>query len=126
MAEGEVLVPSFTENGVEYRTDPEIGTCTCRRYEVKRTCVKHIALAEPLVKMRSRRDLLPTEERIATERLLGLAKRIYARVLKKERVEDAYDLYLEVAAYRYATPRLVEAAKARHKTVLAEFLKRAA
>ena len=127
---GEVLVPSFTEEGKVYRVDPERGTCTCRRFEVKRTCVKHIALAEALTKMPSRRDLLPTEDRIATERLFGLAKRIYAPAFKRKSryrdVVDAYDLYLEISGYRCATERLVEAARARHKGILAEHLEGAA
>lgn len=126
MAEGEVLVSSFTEEGKEYRTDPERATCTCRRFEIRRTCVKHVALAEALVKMRHRRDLLPTEDEIATRRLFALARRIYSKPLKRETLADSYHLYLEILGYRYSTPRLVEAAKARHRTKLDEYLRRVA
>lgn len=121
-----VSIPSFTDPGKAYETDPVAETCTCRRFEIRKDCEKHVALAEALVKMRSRRDLLPSEDEIATGRLIGLAKRIYSKPKKRETFADSYDLYLEIAGYRYATPRLVEAARLRHKVRVEDFFRRAA
>ncbi len=104
-------VPSFTEGRKTYAVDLATGVCDCPRYEHRGNCVKHIVLAEALLKSRTRAMRIEREvsERCVTE----LCKRIFSP--KRETASEAYDLLCSVIGCRYSTARMVEAARRRHR-----------
>ncbi len=111
MGEGIVAVPSFTEPGKAYEVDVTLGICDCPRYKNRGNCVKHIVLAEALLKSRTRTMRIEREvsERCVTE----LCKRIFSP--KRETASEAYDLLCSVIGCRYSTAKMVEASRRRHR-----------
>ncbi len=106
-----VEVPSFTEGRKTYAVDLATGVCDCPRYAHRGHCVKHVVLAEAILKSRSRKFRIEREisERCVTQ----LCKRIFSP--KRETASEAYDLLCSVIGCRYSTARMVEASRRRHR-----------
>lgn len=111
---GAVLVESFSFPGTYYEVHPESGYCACPAYEHRGVCNKHVIAGEAILKARE----LQVGSELAEQVILDLAYRIFAPY-RKETPEDSYDLFLEVAACRYSTDAMINAARNRHRKVLA-------
>ena len=106
---------SFSRLGKVYEVDLDLLTCDCPRYEHRGNCVKHVVLAEALLKSRSRKYRFEREvsERVVTE----LCRRIFAA--KRTTASEAHTLYCLVIGSRYATARMRTAALRRHRRAYA-------
>lgn len=115
--EGErtIEVPSFSDPSKTYSVDLEIASCDCPRYEHRGNCVKHVVLAEALLKSRSRKYRFEREvsERVVTE----LCRRIFEA--KRTTASEAHTLYCEVVGSKYSTARMRTAALRRSRRAIA-------
>ena len=110
-----IKVPSFTDPNRSYSVDLAVASCECPRYVHRGNCVKHVVLAEAIVKSRSRKYRF---EREVSERVvIELCKRIFSP--KRESASEAFDLYCEVVGSRYSTARMRTAALRRHRRAYA-------
>ncbi len=112
---GALLVPSYTDVGVTYKTHPDSGYCSCKRFEFTGLCIKHVVLAEAVQEARG----LRFGSGIAEENVVELCRRIFAPLDNKEHPIDSYTLFLEAMGSRYATDLMVREAMRRHGRILA-------
>lgn len=119
---GGFVVPSFTEEGVAYKTHPESGYCSCPRHFHRGSCEKHVAFAASVAAIRElegrSRSFLPTLARINEEKALRLCKAIFSKVERGESAVESYRLLLEVYSFRFASEGMVRQAHRRHGRVL--------
>lgn len=119
---GGFVVPSFTNEGVSYKTHPESGYCSCGRHFYRGDCRKHVAFAASVEAVRElethSRMFLPTLARINEEKAFRLCKAIFKKVEKNESAVESYTLLLEVVSFRFASEGMKRQAHKRHGRVL--------
>ena len=117
---GLFTMPSFTREGVSYKTDPVSGYCNCGRGTNRGDCEKHPALAEAIAGVRARGAAVRLfSSRAAEEELVEIARLAFAPVKGGESCVDSYRLLLRALSYRHCTERLRRQAAKRHGRVLA-------
>jgi hypothetical protein len=120
---GAFVIPSFTQDGVAYKTHPESGYCSCSRHFFRGDCEKHVAFAASVAAIRElesrSRMFLPTLARINEEKALRLCRAIFSKVERGESAVESYELLLEVMSFRFGNEAMKHAAIKRHGRVLA-------
>ncbi|PLS87315.1 MAG: hypothetical protein CYG60_02595, partial [Actinobacteria bacterium] len=115
---GGFVVPSFTTEGVSYKTHPDSGYCSCERHFHTGLCRKHVAFAESVAAIREReaktRRFLPVLARIAEEKALRLCKELWGPVRRGESATESYELLLKVMSFRFASDGMRRQAHRRH------------
>lgn len=116
------IVPSLTSTRA-YKVTSD--SCSCPHFEHTGAFCKHRVLRPALERIRSLARPEATREMIE-ERVLDLARRIYARPRASETASQSYDLYYEALTERYASEALRERAHARHRLVVERCFERMA
>lgn len=109
-----IRVGSFSGRG-HYVVSVAERYCTCPHHRHTGAFCRHLVLAEMILEIRRRAerhaDFLPSERERAEER----ARDLVARVFERGRgYRKTYATLGEVLAFRFASPRLVAAARAAH------------